>query len=59
MKLKNKLITLSMLSLLTLLIMVGGSMSYDDEKTKENYYCDMVKEGTWPAFKENVNCNQN
>lgn len=34
-----------------------GSLDYQDELAEERHYCKMVKEGNWPAFKDNVNCN--
>lgn len=53
MKARKLLIGLVVLGLFGLV----GSMDYQDELAEERHYCQMVKEGNWPAFKDDVNCN--
>ena len=33
-----------------------GSMNYEDEENQQEQYCEMVKHGDWPAYKEGVIC---
>ena len=37
-------------------ILMVGNMDYADEVAADDYYCDMVKAGSWPAYKKEVNC---
>ena len=39
-------------------IAITSSMDYEDELEAERHYCQMVKDGNWPAFNEGVNCNK-
>ena len=41
---------------LAALIMAANHFSYLDEVAEERHYCQMVKEGAWPAFKDDVVC---
>lgn len=50
---KKLLIALSLIGY----FVIAGSMDYQDQVAQEDKYCEMVKEGVWPAFKENIKCN--
>lgn len=39
-----------------LLGLVGG-MDLQDAKQSEAFYCDMVAEGTWPAYDKAIDCS--
>lgn len=38
-----------------LLGLVGG-MDYQDDVESEAFYCDMVAEGSWPAYDKAIEC---
>ena len=38
------------LFLVGVIISVGMSMTYADQKNDREFYCQMVAEGAWPAF---------
>jgi hypothetical protein len=33
-----------------------GSYEYQDEKEQEALYCEMVEEGSWPAYDKAIDC---
>lgn len=35
-----------------------GSYDYENELASQSLYCDMVAEGTWPAYDKKIDCNQ-
>ena len=44
--------------LMALILGVVGSMTMDDEQKEQDQYCQMVKEGLWPEFRDGeVNCD--
>jgi len=46
------------LALLALLLLLGviGTMSHQDQIDDDNYYCEMVRSGAWPAYKGTEVC---
>ena len=46
-------------AIIILLLALGlvGQSDYEDELAAERHYCNMVEEGTWPAFNPDVNCD--
>ena len=35
---------------------VAGSFDYQDEVVSQSLYCEMVQEGTWPAYDNSIDC---
>jgi len=35
-----------------------GSMDYQDEVNAELHYCNMVAEGLWPAYRDDIDCSK-
>lgn len=35
-----------------------GSMNYEDEENDEKQYCQMVQHGDWPAYDEDIVCDE-
>lgn len=33
-----------------------GSFDYQDAQTSHALYCEMIKEGTWPAYDNSIDC---
>ena len=54
---ERKLVIGLAVSVLVILVCLVSSMDYQDETAEEIHYCQMVKEGNWPDFKDSVNCN--
>lgn len=44
-----------LVAILIVLVVAANIMSYEDEVIKHEYYCEMVKAGEWPNYK-NLNC---
>lgn len=46
------------LALVALVVLFGivGRMDYDDAVKDEQHYCEMVKAGAWPAYRDGVDC---
>lgn len=34
-----------------------GTLEYEEEKRQEEHYCQMVRDGLWPAYKTEVSCS--
>ena len=34
-----------------------GTLEYEEEKRQEEHYCQMVRDGLWPAYKPEVQCS--
>lgn len=42
----------------TIIFLVAGIMADNDEQKAFDYYCEMVKDGNWPDYKNSLgNCN--
>ena len=37
---------------------VVGEMDYQDQLIQEQQYCENVKSGEWPKFKQSINCDE-
>ena len=37
---------------------IVGQMDYEDAIEQERHYCDMVREGHWPAYKPEIDCKR-
>lgn len=35
-----------------------GSTGYEEQKAQESFYCEMVKAGHWPAYKDSIECDK-
>ena len=35
---------------------VVGSFDYQDAQRQRSHYCEMVQEGTWPAYDNSIDC---
>lgn len=35
-----------------------GEQDYQDAVAEERHYCEMVKAGYWPAYRDNTNCKE-
>jgi hypothetical protein len=35
-----------------------GSMDYEDAVNAERHYCNMVAEGLWPAYRDDIDCSK-
>ena len=33
-----------------------GSFDYQEEKASAKLYCEMIQEGTWPAYDNSIDC---
>ena len=40
------------------LFLLVGQMDYQDELDQERIYCDFVEDGTWRAYREDINCSK-
>ena len=49
----NKLNTIAAVAFAAFLILTLGHASYEGEKEKQDLYCKMVAEGTWPDYNDN------
>ena len=49
-----QLFTLGMI--FAVLLGMVGSFDYQDAQANEQIYCEMVKEGTWPAYDKAIDC---
>ena len=38
------------------ILLVAGTMEYQDEFDQEAHYCEMVTEGHWEAYNNNIKC---
>jgi hypothetical protein len=38
--------------------MFVNQMDYEDAIAEEQHYCDMVREGHWPAYKPEIDCKR-
>jgi len=36
--------------------LIVNQMDYEDAIKEEQHYCDMVREGHWPAYKPEIDC---
>mgnify|MGYP006207382395 FL=1 len=37
---------------------IVNQMDYEDAIAEEQHYCDMVREGHWPAYKPEIDCKR-
>lgn len=37
---------------------IVGQMDYEDAIEQERHYCDMVREGRWPAYNQDIDCKR-
>ncbi len=37
---------------------IVGQMDYEDAVEQERHYCDMVREGRWPAYNQDIDCKR-
>ena len=37
---------------------IVNQMDYEDAIEQEQHYCDMVREGHWPAYKPEIDCKR-
>lgn len=37
---------------------IVNQMDYEDAIKEEQHYCDMVREGHWPAYKPDIDCKR-
>lgn len=37
------------------ILLIVSTMDYQDEVMEQKHYCEMVREGYWPDYKENYN----
>ena len=35
-----------------------GNADYEDEMAQNELYCEMVSEGSWPAYDESIECGE-
>ena len=54
----NKLLFLCCSLVLIMLFSAVSEQSYQDELDEQENYCDMVKQGAWPAYDDNVRCDK-
>jgi hypothetical protein len=53
-----KFLIISIYFTLFFLVMgVVGSMDFQDAVEAEEFYCDMVREGTYPHYNKEINCD--
>jgi len=47
-------------AIIILLLALGlvGQSDYEEELAAKRHYCNMVEEGTWPAFNPEANCDK-
>jgi len=38
--------------------LIVNQMDYEDAIKEEQHYCDMVREGHWPAYKPEIDCKR-
>lgn len=50
--------TIYVIAILLAMLGIAGAVDYEAELQEEQHYCDMVKSGNWPAYKEGVNCGK-
>lgn len=41
----------ALLAVVLMLLVIASSMGYEDEQREQGVYCQMVKEGSWPDYK--------
>jgi hypothetical protein len=46
-----------LIAAIILVIGLVGQSDYEAELAAERHYCNMVEEGTWPAFNPETNCD--
>ena len=37
---------------------IVGQMDYEDAIEQERHYCDMVRQGHWPAYNQDIDCKR-
>ena len=37
---------------------IVNQMDYEDAIEQEQHYCDMVREGRWPAYNQDIDCKR-
>jgi hypothetical protein len=50
----NRIGVIAVAIILFCLLGIAGHVEYEDEMKQEAFYCDMVKQGHWPNYKELV-----
>lgn len=38
------------------IIVVASTMDFEYQQDAEIHYCDMIEDGSWPEFKDDVDC---
>ncbi len=38
-------------------LLIAGSMDYEEAQNQDEFYCEMVREGSWPDYK-NLDCEE-
>jgi hypothetical protein len=57
-KIMNRIQTIAVGVLLLVAMGIVGQMDYEDAIAQDEHYCDMVREGSWPNFKPEIDCAQ-
>ena len=50
--------TIGVWLLLLAAFLIVNQMDYEDAILEEQHYCDMVREGHWPAYKPEIDCKR-
>ena len=50
--------TIGMWLFLLAAFLIVNQMDYEDAIKEEQHYCDMVREGHWPAYKPEIDCKR-
>ena len=43
---------------LALMFVVSGTMSFEDEVSRMENYCEMVRSNAWPDYDSTINCEE-
>ncbi len=46
----------TLLALILFSLMIVGTMDYQDAQAREDLYCKMLGEGSWPAYDDSIVC---
>jgi len=39
-------------------LLIAGTMDCREAQDQEDFYCDMVSEGSWPDYDKSINCEE-
>ena len=55
---REMLLGAAAIAALLILFGLAGSGDYAEAERAEAEYCEMVRDGYWPAYRPEINCNQ-